>query len=43
MKVGSADPGVEWEDLVRGVPLEERFCECLAVALVGVLVGDSWI
>jgi hypothetical protein len=42
MKLGSTDPSVERVDLVdRGVPLEVAFCECLAVALVGVCVGVS--
>jgi hypothetical protein len=43
MKLGSADPGVERAEFVdRGLLLDEAFCECLAVALLGVLVGVSW-
>jgi hypothetical protein len=43
MKIGSADPGVERADSKeRGVLLEDDVCECLAVALFGVLVGVSY-
>jgi hypothetical protein len=41
IKLGSFDAGVERTELVRGVPLDEPVLECLAVALVGVFVGDS--
>jgi hypothetical protein len=45
MKLGSADWRVErfdFDDLDgRGVVKEDPFCECRAVALVGVFVGLS--
>jgi hypothetical protein len=45
MRLGSADLGVErfdFDDLDgRGVVKEDPFCECRAVALVGVFVGLS--